>query len=198
MSQENMVIIAIVAIVAFIIGLLVGKAQTGGAQAEVAQQKAKDAEQLLSEYKSSVSEHFGKTADLVDNLTQSYKDVFEHLGSSARELLSEEEVNKHLQSRADKAVTLTYLADKDTAANPMAQAQAEIQSEKAIDKAASEAEKMAASLKSTPNPEETKEKPDDSDVAKKTAELIAEDKAKAATPAADETAEKTAKKDDKA
>lgn len=111
MTQETILIIVAVGVVALIIGLLIGKSMSGGNNHSVAQK----AQEELAEYQAAVSEHFGKTADLVDNLTNSYKEVFDHLGSSARALLSEEEVNKHLQSRADKAVTLTYNgSDADT------------------------------------------------------------------------------------
>ncbi len=128
-----------------------------------------------------MSQHFAQTADLIDDLTQSYKAVFEHLGSSARNLLTEEEVKHHLQSRASKAVTLTYLADESiNDSNPMVQAQAEIQSEIIVDEVEAEAEKMASAIHDSSEKQTTKAQAtadNDSDVAKKTAELIAKDKA---------------------
>lgn len=108
MTQEILFMIIGSGIAALLVGLMVGMMigrRSPGAE-------AKKAEKELASYKAAVSEHFGKTADLVDNLTNSYRDVFEHLGASAHELLSEEDVKRHLQSRADKAVTLTYLADQ--------------------------------------------------------------------------------------
>ncbi len=97
-----------IAVVALLVGLLIGVAIGKNSPSGESQKARKE----LEDYKSAVSKHFGKTADLVDNLSNSYRDVFEHLGASARELLSEEDVKRHLQSRANKAVTLTYLADK--------------------------------------------------------------------------------------
>lgn len=106
MEQETMVLLAVVGFAGLLIGLLIGKA-IGGTNSS----STKKVEQEFQEYKRQVSEHFGKTADLVDNLTHSYKDVFDHLGSSAKALLSEEELKKHLQSRVEKVVTLTYMQE---------------------------------------------------------------------------------------
>ena len=43
-------------------------------------------EQQMKEYQQEVSEHFAETSQLVNKLTQSYKDVHEHLASSALKL----------------------------------------------------------------------------------------------------------------
>ncbi|MBS9777438.1 MAG: DUF1043 family protein [Gammaproteobacteria bacterium] len=105
MQEEIMIWIVITGIVALIIGIVIGKSLASGSNSS----SVSKAEKELEEYKAAVSEHFGKTADLVDNLTSSYKDVFEHLGDSAKELLSKEELGKHIESRAEKSVTLTYV-----------------------------------------------------------------------------------------
>lgn len=144
MSQEIILTTIVVAIVSLVIGVLIGKSIGGNSETGAAVQGAK---KELDDYKEAVSEHFGKTADLVDNLTESYKEVFEHLGSSARQLLSEDKVNQHLTSRASKAVTLTYINDvANKVSNPMAEAQSEIESEQVVDQAAADAEKMAKSI----------------------------------------------------
>ena len=44
------------------------------------------AESQLSDYQNQVSEHFADTSQLVNNLTQSYKDVHEYLANSALKL----------------------------------------------------------------------------------------------------------------
>lgn len=151
MSQEILITLVIVSLIALVVGFFIGR-NIGGSSSDSqalkeAQQALQVSEQALAEYQSNVSEHFGKTADLVDNLTQSYKDVFEHLGGSAKSLLSEEQVKQHLSSRAAKAVTLTYLADEAAdKSNPMQAAQQEIQSQTVVDKATQDAEKMAAEI----------------------------------------------------
>ncbi len=146
MSQENLLIILVVAAVAiFLIGISIGKALGGGSRLKETNRKVEATEKELADYKASVSEHFGQTADLIDDLTRSYKAVFEHLGSSARNLLSEEEVKHHLQSRANKAVTLTYLTDAG-ASDSIVKARAETQPEESVvDEVKAEAEQKATS-----------------------------------------------------
>lgn len=110
LSQDMLVTLIIVALIAFFIGFFIARSMRGNSSSD---STMSDAQKELENYKIAVNEHFGKTADLVDNLTQSYKDVFEHLGESAKSLLTEEQLKKHLDTRADKAVTLTYVTDKD-------------------------------------------------------------------------------------
>ena len=50
------------------------------------QQKLDQSEQELSAYKSQVTDHFLKTAALVNSMTESYKAVHEHLASGATKL----------------------------------------------------------------------------------------------------------------
>ena len=114
--QGEMTLWIVGIIVAFAVGILIGALISKDSKISLSIQKSK---KELEDYKDSVSEHFGKTADLVDNLTNSYKDVFDHLGKSAHELLSEEEVKKHLQSRASKAVTLSYITEPKKAQKPL-------------------------------------------------------------------------------
>lgn len=171
MEQQTVILLVVVALAALVIGLLIGR--TMGGSSSVSTQKA---QKELEDYKAAVSEHFGKTADLVDNLTSSYKDVFEHLGSSARQLLSEEEVTKHLQSRAAKAVTLTYMADKEKTEvkEKSAEKQSDKKAEKTVENKVAETEKKAdeqASIKATT--EKTDSKPVKTEEEKATAEKIA-------------------------
>ena len=66
-------------------------------------------EKELENYQQEVVEHFEQTADLVDDMTESYKKVFDHLGKSARKLMTEEQFQKQLELRKGKKVTLAYL-----------------------------------------------------------------------------------------
>ncbi len=55
---------------------------------------AEELEQLRAEneaYQSNVARHFQRTAELVNNLTESYRDVHEHLAQGAQSLCSEDE-----------------------------------------------------------------------------------------------------------
>lgn len=50
------------------------------------EKRLEKAEDKLKDYQEEVSEHFAETSQLVNNLTQSYKDVHEYLANSALKL----------------------------------------------------------------------------------------------------------------
>ncbi len=66
-------------------------------------------QEKLDAYQEQVEGHFAKTADLIDNLTESYKAVFEHLSDSAESLLTEEQIKNQLVNRKSREVTIKYL-----------------------------------------------------------------------------------------
>ncbi len=73
--------------------------------------KTTELEEKLNDYQQDVVEHFEKTADLVDELTQSYKKVFDHLGESAKELMTEEQLKLQIEKRKGRKVTLEFLPE---------------------------------------------------------------------------------------
>ncbi len=54
-----------------------------------------------AEYKDSVSDHFSMTAELVQHMTESYRDVYQHLASGAQDLCSNEVASKLLPTESD-------------------------------------------------------------------------------------------------
>ena len=50
------------------------------------EERLEKAEESLTEYQHQVTEHFTQTASLVNNLTESYKSIHEHLATSALKL----------------------------------------------------------------------------------------------------------------
>ena len=64
----------------------------------------------FADYRNNVSNHFAKTADAVDQLTDSYKNVYNHLSAGARALIDKESLQKQIEKRQGKSVTLAYLA----------------------------------------------------------------------------------------
>jgi len=83
--------IIIIAAAALLIGVLIGTIlhRTMSPQASksrAVETRLKETEQKLTDYQQEVTEHFADTAKLVNNLTQSYKDVHEHLASNALKL----------------------------------------------------------------------------------------------------------------
>ncbi|MDO4643250.1 MAG: DUF1043 family protein [Cardiobacteriaceae bacterium] len=63
----------------------------------------------FADYRNNVSNHFAKTADAVDQLTDSYKNVFNHLSEGAQSLMDKEALQLQLEKRQGKSVTLSYL-----------------------------------------------------------------------------------------
>lgn len=57
-------------------------------------------------YRQEVADHFVKTAELVNRLTDSYKGVFDHLRKGAETLVEEETLRKRLAQEENKDVTL--------------------------------------------------------------------------------------------
>lgn len=77
-------------------------------------EKISDLEQQLQElqrshahYREEVSEHFNMTAELVQQMTDSYKDVYQHLAIGARELCSGEVASKLLPASSEGVFGLT-------------------------------------------------------------------------------------------
>lgn len=72
------------------IGVIIGAALTKilnrGPNASELQQKLEDTEEKFNNYQQEVGNHFQKTAELVNKLTQSYQDVHQHLSEGAQGL----------------------------------------------------------------------------------------------------------------
>ncbi len=54
-----------------------------------------------AEYRDSVSDHFSMTAELVQHMTESYRDVYQHLASGAQDLCSTDVASKLLPAESD-------------------------------------------------------------------------------------------------
>jgi uncharacterized membrane-anchored protein YhcB (DUF1043 family) len=87
-SLTTLIVVAVVALVAgCILGSVLSRTLSPQQQkARSMETKLQEAEQQLKEYQQEVTEHFAETSKLVNNLTQSYRDVHEHLASDALKL----------------------------------------------------------------------------------------------------------------
>lgn len=97
-----------------IVSLLVGIAIGGfGAHFLLPRARVHRAEQKVrkefEDYREQVAEHFARTAGLINQLTDSYKDVFEHLQSGANRLLDEDQLREKLSDESGKTITLPRL-----------------------------------------------------------------------------------------
>ena len=65
------------------------------------EQQLQDLQRSHSRYRDEVSEHFSTTAELVQQMTESYKDVYQHLAGGAQDLCSGEVASKLLPASSD-------------------------------------------------------------------------------------------------
>ncbi len=72
-----------------------------------------EVENKLNAYQEDVSNHFEETADLIDDLTQSYKKVFDHMSKSAKQLMSDEQIQLQIEKRKGNKVTLAFLNEEE-------------------------------------------------------------------------------------
>lgn len=85
--MENVWLISIAAlVVGAVVGFLMGRSGGGAQRQAELTEKLESTQKELDSYKTEVTEHFEKTAALVNNLTNSYKDVHEHLATGAQGL----------------------------------------------------------------------------------------------------------------
>lgn len=83
--------IIVIATVALIVGMIIGSVLNRTISPQATKSRNLEArlqatEQKLTDYQQEVTDHFSDTAKLVNNLTQSYKDVHEHLANNALRL----------------------------------------------------------------------------------------------------------------
>lgn len=79
------------AVSGLIVGLLAGRTlHPQEQQRKAAENKLQEAQERLRDYEHEVTRHFIKTSELFNNLSQSYRDVHEHLASSAMRLTGPE------------------------------------------------------------------------------------------------------------
>ena len=104
----SLTVVISASLIALILGCIIGAALTRTLSPQ--EQKARDlesklqnSEKQLTQYQQDVTQHFAQTASLVNSLTQSYKEVHEHLVSDAlklanvdisRQLLNNSEANE--------------------------------------------------------------------------------------------------------
>ena len=77
----------------------------------------------MDDYKEAVADHFARTAHLVNTMTDSYKDVYEHLRDGAQNLLTEEQARDKLADQGDEVITLAKIGQRDNSVSESASRQ---------------------------------------------------------------------------
>lgn len=90
-------------------GVLIGAGAAFFIRPSGAAARAARIEKEYAEYREKVADHFARTAGLVNQLTDSYKGVFEHLQQGAHELLEEDQIRERLLDSGSKTITLPPL-----------------------------------------------------------------------------------------
>ncbi|EGG95370.1 hypothetical protein IMCC1989_638 [gamma proteobacterium IMCC1989] len=111
----------IVGATAFIIGCLLSLLLTKSLspsekKSRTLETRLKETEDKLNDYQQEVTDHFAQTAQLVNNLTQNYKEVHEHLAGSALKLANVDISRQLLDSGVNDSQT--DLGDSDKGFQP--------------------------------------------------------------------------------
>lgn len=80
-------------------------------------ERLQEAEQELNSYRDEVTQHFTETSRLVNNLTQSYRDVHEHLANSAMKLTNpavSQQFTRQLVQRDEDSILEVHIERNDT------------------------------------------------------------------------------------
>lgn len=86
-----------------IAGYLLASRSAGPQQNSELEKRLSDTEDKLHDYQRDVTEHFAQTAELVNNLTENYRAIHEHLANSALKLTTPE-VSRQLLGKMDSAL----------------------------------------------------------------------------------------------
>ena len=101
-----------------IIGLLIaGRLDVSPSKVKHLEEQVRKLKECNSEYRDSVSDHFSMTAELVQHMTESYRDVYQHLASGAQDLCSGDVSNKLLPTEPDAVFETTNIPEE---ASPLA------------------------------------------------------------------------------
>ena len=102
----------LVAIVCLAIGIVVGVLfasylKSSPSRTKELESQIKRLKESHGEYRDSVSDHFSMTAELVQHMTESYKEVYQHLASGAQDLCNTEVASKLLPTESDAVFEAT-------------------------------------------------------------------------------------------
>ena len=98
--------------VGLVAGLLIAKRISGSNPAKVSELEARvqELQRHHAQYRENVSEHFNTTAELVQHMTESYRDVYQHLAGGAQDLCTGDVASKLLPATEQ---SMFYHVDDD-------------------------------------------------------------------------------------
>lgn len=111
----TLIITAILCLLAgAILGIIANRSMSAEQQSNRdLEKRLEKAEEKLGDYQHKVSEHFAETSQLVNNLTQSYKEVHEYLASSALDLTNPDISRKLIEAGDGNLKSATHTEVED-------------------------------------------------------------------------------------
>lgn len=111
------------AIACLAIGIVIGvvfasRLSTSPSRVQELESQIRDLKDNHTDYKDSVSDHFSMTAELVQHMTESYKEVYQHMATGAQDLCSTEVAGKLLPASSDAVFESTTSTEEATGLNP--------------------------------------------------------------------------------
>ncbi len=118
-SLSTLIITALVcALGGCAIGTLLARASNPQQQSRELETRLQQAEEKLGNYQKEVSDHFAQTSQLVNGLTQSYKDVHEYLANSALKLTDPATSQQMLEAAKGNLSDDELIIDEDNVEMP--------------------------------------------------------------------------------
>ena len=115
MEDNSVWIIGIITLaVGTLIGYLLGRSGDGSSKQQQLIDQLNESQRELGEYKEQVNSHFEQTASLVNNLTESYKAVHQHLAQGSESLC----LTEHTPVELDKAPMQSRISDQSEEESP--------------------------------------------------------------------------------
>lgn len=96
----------LIAIVSLAVGMVIGamlasRMNVSPSRVQELENQIRNLKESHSDYRDSVGDHFAMTAELVHHMTESYREVYQHLAAGAQDLCSPDVANKLLPADSD-------------------------------------------------------------------------------------------------
>lgn len=110
----------LIALFTFFLGMVIGafvhrSMYSDNSQSEKLKEEIQTLEQDFDQYKTSVAEHFDKTSELVQGLTENYVKVYQHLAQGSQTLTNTDQMALKLgQGEQDLAAVINKIEDAST------------------------------------------------------------------------------------
>ena len=122
MYALELVIVLVIAttVAGAVIGYFVGRKSSSSSQAKQAlEEQVEQLQQQQQDYQNKVSDHFVETAQLFNQLTNTYKDVHTHLAKGAQHLAGDQ-ANGSLKALSDDSTELIDVVDTNSSDDELA------------------------------------------------------------------------------